>query len=150
MDAANKQIEQQLTVLLRRVQRIHMTTTVGDVNLERSAYGIMAKLADAGPQRLGALASAFGLDPSTITRQVQALEEIGLAERATDPSDRRASILDLTPHGRQVLEETRTRRRKRLQEALEDWTVSDLTDFGRLLKEFNASLDRLLEDSAAR
>ena len=74
MDTANKQIEQQITVLLRRVQRIHLSTTSGDVNLERSAYGIMCKLADEGPQRLGALAVAFGLDPSTITRQVQALE----------------------------------------------------------------------------
>jgi DNA-binding MarR family transcriptional regulator len=147
MDTANKQIEQQITVLLRRVQRIHLSTTTGDVNLERSAYGIMCKLADEGPQRLGALASAFGLDPSTITRQVQALEEIGLADRKTDPSDRRASILDLTPNGREVLDDTRDRRRSRLQAALSDWPEADLTDFGRLLKEFNASLDRLLEES---
>jgi DNA-binding MarR family transcriptional regulator len=147
MDTANKQIEQQITVLLRRVQRIHLSTTSGDVNLERSAYGIMCKLADEGPQRLGALASAFGLDPSTITRQVQALEEIGLADRKTDPSDRRASILDLTANGRQVLDDTRARRRSRLQAALSDWPEADLTDFGRLLKEFNASLDRLLEES---
>ena len=27
MDTANKQIEQQITVLLRRVQRIHLSTT---------------------------------------------------------------------------------------------------------------------------
>lgn len=148
MDTANKQIEQQITVLLRRVQRIHLSTTTGDVNLERSAYGIMCKLADEGPQRLGALATAFGLDPSTITRQVQALEEIGLAARTTDPSDRRASILDLTDTGREVLDTTRTRRRSKLQRALSDWPESDLTDFGRLLKEFNASLDRILVDEA--
>ena len=148
MDTANKQIEQQITVLLRRVQRIHLSTTTGDVNLERSAYGIMCKLADEGPQRLGALATAFGLDPSTITRQVQALEEIGLAARKTDPSDRRASILDLTATGREVLDSTRSRRRAKLQQALSDWPESDLTDFGRLLKEFNASLDRLLVDEA--
>jgi DNA-binding MarR family transcriptional regulator len=147
MDTDHKQIEQQMTTLLRRVQRIHLSTTSGEVNLERSAYGIMCKLADEGPQRLGALATAFGLDPSTITRQVQALEEIGLADRRTDPSDRRASILDLTPTGREVLDETRARRRNRFQEALSDWSESDLADFGRLLKEFNTSLDRLLEDS---
>ena len=146
MDGPNKQIEQQMTVLLRRVQRIHLSTTAGEVNLERSAYGIMAKLADSGPQRLGALASAFGLDPSTITRQVQALEELGLAERKTDPTDRRASILDLSPHGREVLEQTRAHRRARLQQALADWPEDDLADFARLLKEFNASLDRLLEN----
>jgi DNA-binding MarR family transcriptional regulator len=145
MDTPDKQIEQQLTVLLRRVQRIHLSTASGEVNVERSAYGIMCKLSDEGPQRLGALATSFGLDPSTITRQVQALEEVGLAARRTDPSDRRASILDLTDAGRQVLDRTRNHRRARLQEALHDWPEPDLADFGRLLKEFNASLDRLLE-----
>jgi DNA-binding MarR family transcriptional regulator len=149
MHTSNEQIEQQMTVLLRRVQRIHLSTTVGEVNLERSAYGIMCKLADEGPQRLGALATSFGLDPSTITRQVQALEEIGLADRRTDPSDRRASILDLTDNGREVLDQTRSRRRDKLQAALADWSESDLTDFGRLLKEFNASLDRLLDESTS-
>jgi DNA-binding MarR family transcriptional regulator len=147
MDTANKHIEQQLTVLLRRVQRIHLSTSSGDVALERSAYGIMCQLADEGPQRLGALASTFGLDPSTITRQVQALEELQLAQRKTDPSDRRASILDLSETGRTVLEATRAHRRERLQLALADWPEGDLKDFARLLAEFNLSLDRLLERS---
>jgi DNA-binding MarR family transcriptional regulator len=147
MEAANKQIEQQMTMLLRRVQRIHVSTQVGEVNLERSAYGIMCKLADEGPHRLGALASAFGLDPSTITRQVQALEEIGLAARSSDPSDRRASILDLTGPGREVLEQTREHRRSVLRQVLADWSEDDLNDFGRLLKEFNASMDRLVDEN---
>lgn len=148
MDTANTQIEQQLTVLLRRVQRIHLSTSDGDVNLERSAYGIMCKLADEGPQRLGALASTFGLDPSTITRQVQALEEIGLASRTSDPRDRRASILDLTSAGHDVLDRTRSHRRARLRHALSDWAEQDLDDVARLLQEFNLSLDRLLEQGA--
>jgi DNA-binding MarR family transcriptional regulator len=147
MDRSNQQIEQQMTVLLRRVQRIHLSTSVGDVNLERSAYGIMCKLADEGPQRLGALASAFGLDPSTITRQVQALEEIGLAARKTDPTDRRASILDLSDAGRAVLDQTRSHRRARMQLALADWSEADRKDFARLLQQFNLSLDLLLEHS---
>jgi DNA-binding MarR family transcriptional regulator len=150
MDTAHTQIEQQLTVLLRRVQRIHLSTSDGDINLERSAYGIMCKLADEGPHRLGALANAFGLDPSTITRQVQALEEIGLASRQSDPRDRRASILDLTDSGRQVLEQTRSHRRAKLRQALSDWPADDLADFARLLQDFNLSLDRLLEPEAAR
>ena len=44
-----------------------------------------------------------------------------------------------------MLEQTRAHRRARLQQALSDWPEADLADFGRLLKEFNASLDRLLE-----
>jgi DNA-binding MarR family transcriptional regulator len=146
MDSSGKQIEQQMTMLLRRVQKIHVSTQVGDVSLERSAYGIMCKLADEGPHRLGELATAFGLDPSTITRQVQALEEIGLAARKVDPKDRRASILDLTENGRQVLAQTRGHRRAVLQQVLSDWPSADLDEFARLLKEFNASLDRLSDE----
>ncbi|MGZ4495348.1 MAG: MarR family winged helix-turn-helix transcriptional regulator [Nocardioides sp.] len=148
MDTANRQIEQQMTVLLRRVQRIHMSTSSGEVNLERSSYGIMCKLADEGPQRLGALATAFGLDPSTITRQVQALEESGLAARQTDPSDRRASILDLTHTGRDVLDSTRAFRRSRFFQAMDDWTDEERNEFGRLLERFNVALDRLRDEDA--
>jgi len=135
------QIEQQLTNLLRRGSSIHQHTIAGAGTLERSAYGIMCLLADDGPQPLTALAQAFCLDPSTITRQVQSLERTGLAVRSTDPSDRRASILELTEEGRDVLERTRTVRRERLYAVLGDWSDTDLADFGRLLEQFNSSLD---------
>lgn len=144
MEAAAMQIEQQMTVLLRRVQRIHLVTATGEVHLDRSAYGIMCQLADEGPHRLGAIAQAFGLDPSTITRQVQALEEAQLVDRRTDPSDRRASLLDLTDDGRHALEQTRAYRRERLRAALSEWTPADRTEFGRLLGQFNQSVDRLI------
>ena len=143
MTGPNTQIEQQLTILLRRVQRIHLSTSSGEVDLDRSAYGIMCRLADEGPQRLGALAQAFGLDPSTITRQVQALENAGLAERRTDAADRRASILDLSQEGREVLSRTREYRRSRLEAALSDWSTREKEDFGRLLEKFNVSAESL-------
>jgi DNA-binding MarR family transcriptional regulator len=147
MDEANRKIEQQMTVLLRRVQRIHLSTSDGDMSLERSAYGIMCQLADEGPQRLGSLAAAFGLDPSTITRQVKSLEDAGLAVRETDATDRRASILDLTDEGREILESTRLHRRSRLYEAMSDWTLEERAEFGRLLERFNASVDRLSQEA---
>ena len=147
MDSANQKIEQQMTMLLRRVQNIHLSTSAGDMHLERSAYGILCQLADEGPQRLGALATAFGLDPSTITRQVKALEDSGLATRETDPSDRRASILDLTPEGREALDTTRTHRRGRLFEAMSDWSLEERTEFGRLLERFNHAVDRFSQES---
>jgi DNA-binding MarR family transcriptional regulator len=138
-------IERHLTVLLRRGNRVRLFTEHGDIALDRSAYGILCQLADEGPQRLGALASAFQVDPSTITRQVQPLVERGLTVRETDPKDGRAYILNLSATGREVLKRTRTERQAGLQQALEDWSEADLADFSRLLKEFNASTDRLIE-----
>jgi DNA-binding MarR family transcriptional regulator len=150
MDGAMEQIEQQMTVLLRRVQRIHISTSSGEIELDRSAYGIMCRLADEGPQRLGALASAFGLDPSTITRQVQALERAELVRRHADEVDRRASILDLTEEGRAVLQHTRAYRRQRIEEVFDDWSHRDREELARLLTKVNDSIAALVERSDVR
>ena len=150
MDGVTQRIEQQMTMLLRRVQSIHISTSSGEMDLDRSAYGILCRLADEGPQRLGMLASAFGLDPSTITRQVQALEKAQLVERRADDDDRRASILDLSDEGRVVLERTRAFRRERLEEVLEDWPEQDRTEFARLLAKANDSIAALVDRRRAR
>lgn len=147
MSSATEQIEQQLTILLRRVQSIHLSTSSGEIDLDRSAYGILCRLADEGPQRLGSLATAFGLDPSTITRQVQALEKAALVHRRADEDDRRASILDLTEEGRTVLQHTRAYRRERLQEIIDEWPAGDRDDFARLLAKMNDSITALVERS---
>jgi DNA-binding MarR family transcriptional regulator len=51
------------------------------------------------------LAHVAGLDQSTVSRAVTALVTLGLVERLPDPTDRRASILAVTPAGRQALRE---------------------------------------------
>lgn len=144
MDDSTDRIEQHLTTLFRRVQKIHVFTSRGEFDLDRSGYGILCRIADEGPQRLGSFATAFGLDPSTITRQVQALERAGLAVRHADPGDRRAALLSLTDEGRTAVHETRTHRRRRLEQVLADWTPADRRDFARLVGQFNESTDRLI------
>ena len=95
----NALIEQQLFRLLRRTNAIHVSTSTGEVDLERSSYGILSLLADEGPQRLGAIATTFRLDPSTVTRQVQTVVNLGMARKDPDPTDRRANTLALTAGG---------------------------------------------------
>ena len=146
MNSAGEAIEQQLTVLLRRGYRVHQSTRDGGAGLDRAAYGTMCKLADDGPQRRAALAHAFALDPSTVTRQVKVLEAAGLAARQADPMDGRGVVLDLTARGRELLEQARRYRQDRLHKALADWSDGDLNALGRLLREFNASMDRLAAD----
>lgn len=143
MGDARTRIEQQMTMLFRRAQRVHIMGSHAEIDLDRSAYAILCRLDDEGPQRLGALATAFGLDPSTITRQVQSLERAGLAERSTDTRDRRVSMLALTETGTGAVQATRQHRRNRLKEMLGDWSENDLDTFASLLEQFNASLDRI-------
>ena len=60
-----------------------------------------------GPLRLGDLAAAEGIAPSTLTRLVAVLEEFGYVQRCADPKDARASTLAITPAGHETLERLR-------------------------------------------
>ena len=108
------QIEQQLTILLRRVAAhpLHAPPPARWSSTARRTASCAASSTRA-PQRLGSLAQAFGLDPSTITRQVQALEQRRPRRAATRtrPTAARRS-LDLTDEGRQrAHRDPRARRR---------------------------------------
>jgi DNA-binding MarR family transcriptional regulator len=61
----------------------------------------------AGPLRLGDLATAEQVAPSTLTRLVSALEEHGYVERSGVPGDARAWQLVVTARGHEILDRIR-------------------------------------------
>ena len=64
-------------------------------------YDALVQLPEAPGQRLGMkdLAAALVYSASGLTRVVDCLERDGFARRETDPADRRASLIVLTPQG---------------------------------------------------
>jgi DNA-binding MarR family transcriptional regulator len=64
----------------------------------------LATVERSGPLRLGDLAAAEGIAPSTLTRLVAALEESGYVRRDADPRDARASTLAITGKGHAMME----------------------------------------------
>ena len=71
-----------------------------------------------GPMRLGDVAAAEGIAPSTLTRLVTALEERAYVERCAVPGDARASTLTITTRGRQILQRIRQESTAMLAESL--------------------------------
>ncbi|HWD81240.1 MAG TPA: MarR family transcriptional regulator [Kribbella sp.] len=65
----------------------------------------------AQPIRLSELAARLGIVPRSATSVVDDLEAAGLVARRPDPHDRRATLVDLTPDGRQILTTLREKRR---------------------------------------
>jgi DNA-binding MarR family transcriptional regulator len=78
----------------------------------------LATVEQSGPLRLGDLAAAEGIAPSTLTRLVTALEDSGYVKRCADPSDARASTLAITPRGHDALERVRNESTALLAESL--------------------------------
>ena len=91
-----------LARLSRRLRRHELA------GLTPTQLAALATVGTSGPMRLGDLAAAEGIAPSTLTRLVTALEDSGYVRRFPDPSDARASTLAITPHGQEALERIRT------------------------------------------
>jgi len=63
-----------------------------------------------GPLTLGELAARERVAPPSITKVVEKLVASGLASRETDPSDRRASLVQITKVGKRHLDTSRSKR----------------------------------------
>ena len=91
-----------LARLSRRLRRHELA------GLTPTQLAALATVERSGPMRLGDLAAAEGIAPSTLTRLVTALEDSGYVRRFADPTDARASTLAITPRGQDALERIRT------------------------------------------
>lgn len=93
------------------------------------------------PLRVSALADSIHSDVSTVSRQVSALTDGHLVSKISDPDDRRAQLVTLTPDARDLVTRLREDRAVWMQGLLADWSTADAVEFDRLLTKFTASLD---------
>ncbi|MHA6796856.1 MarR family winged helix-turn-helix transcriptional regulator [Pseudonocardia bannensis] len=140
-DAQVDRLAQQMSLLLRR-SRSFARTVAGQVHpdVDAGAYAILLVIAQAGPLRLVDLADEFGLDKSTMSRQVSALLRLGLLVRRPDPADGRAFLLELSPHGARRLDEVTDSRRQAWRGRLAHWSTAEIAGLADGLARLGAEL----------
>lgn len=84
------------------------------------------------------LAALWGLDKSTVSRQLADLEEQALLKRAPHARRSRTQQLRLTAKGRKALDAAIANHRERIEKVLASWTPADIARFGELLSRFVA------------
>lgn len=138
-EAALDDLYQGLTTLARRAR------DVGDhlhPGLSLVAYTLLTRVDVTPGMRAADLASHFGLDKSTLSRQLEQLISAGLLRRDGERPGRRGYVLTLTAAGRQHLDVTARAVRDRLAERLTDWDDRDVAAFAQLVTRFNGSAGR--------
>jgi DNA-binding MarR family transcriptional regulator len=141
-------IQAALGVAARRAKDFSLHEALGQrvgYTLEGPYYATLARLGLGGPCTVSQLAEGLGLELSTISRRVKALEERGLVVRTIDTEDRRISHLDLTAEGRQLFETLSASWRGMLAEVLADWPADDVDDLARLFTRFAVDLESYAE-----
>ena len=129
----------QLGKLLRMLTR--MTGGADDGPAMTATQRIsLIEIADAGPLRLNDLATRIGTSAPTASRTVDTLDDLGLVARETDPADRRAVRIELTPAGRRLVDERKARASAAFEPAVGALTGPDREQFLDLLARMTRAL----------
>ena len=87
-----------------------------------------------GTLRVKDLADVLRIAPRSATEVVDLLEQKGLVERVPDPSDRRATLVALTPRGAALRGTVREDRRRESEEYFARLAPEDRVELERLLR----------------
>lgn len=140
-DTQVERLAQQMSLLLRR-SRSFMRSFAGHVHpeIDAGAYAVLLVIAQSGPLRLVDLADEFGLDKSTMSRQISALLRLDLVVRRPDPADGRAFLLELSPGGTRRLAEVTDARRQAWRDRLAHWSTEEIAGLADGLARLSADL----------
>lgn len=81
-----------------------MTRSLARDGLTVSRAGVVWTLRQRGPSTQRVLADALGVSARTVTGLVDGLVDTGFVTRQPHPTDRRAILVTLTPHGERIAE----------------------------------------------
>jgi DNA-binding MarR family transcriptional regulator len=132
--ALASELRTSLTRLSRRLRQMRPETS-----LSLGQMAALGTLDRHGPLTPGDLAAHERVQPPSMTRMVNALEQAGYVSRTPHPSDGRQVVVALTEAGTRVLKEDRRQREAWLAQRLRDLTAQER----ELLHEAAEIIDRL-------
>jgi DNA-binding MarR family transcriptional regulator len=99
-----------LRPVVMRLARSLRQVRADSSDLQSNQLSAMAVLLNDGDMLMGELAAAEKVQPPSMTRIVNGLEQSGFVARRPDPRDGRQCLVTLTPAGREMLLANRRRR----------------------------------------
>ena len=105
-------------------------------SLSNVDYALLRFIADTPGARAIDVAEAFYLNRSTVSRQVGALLELGLARYGTEGGGR-GKELELTEAGRRSLDASTAAHHEVVTQRLSSWSDQEIADFALALARYN-------------
>ena len=104
------------------------------LSFERALFPLIVLIERLGPIGVVELGGRVGRDHTTVSRQVSRLEELGLVDRRTSPTDRRVREAVITPQGKAATDAVDAARARMATELFQQWQASDFDELVRLLR----------------
>jgi DNA-binding MarR family transcriptional regulator len=120
----------------------------GEDRLDQGQMDSLDLLAQQPYWRMSELADALRVDPSTATRAVQRLVNVGLATRRTSHDDGRVVIVEISDAGRQRHADVAHRRMALMTHMLRAFRPAERPVLADMLERFIAAVDDFVADVA--
>lgn len=145
-------MEENLGTLLAQVSRLLRRTfdeRARGIGVTRPQWQVLSLLMLHAGSNQGALADLLEVEPITLGRMIDRLQEAGLVERRDDPADRRAWRIYLTGKGEELLEKLRPFGTETIDSALEGVGEADRAQFIATLARVRTNLSRRVQTEIA-
>lgn len=110
--------------------------------LTLSQFHLLKLISLNGRHQVGQVAEFLGVSPPAATKNIDKLERLGLVVRAPSAGDRRATLLESSRKGRQLVAQYEALKEERLEPVLAAFTDKELRLLTRLLERFSLTLIR--------
>ncbi|MCU1502145.1 MAG: putative MarR family transcriptional regulator [Ilumatobacteraceae bacterium] len=118
----------------------------GEDRLDQGQMDSLDLLAQQPSWRMAELADALRVDPSTATRAVQRLVNVGLATRRASDADGRVVIVEITADGRHRHADVARRRMDLMNHMLKAFRPAERPILAAMLERFIAAVDDFVAD----
>jgi DNA-binding MarR family transcriptional regulator len=129
-----------LVTQVGRLLRRNFDVKARTLGVTRPQWQVLLELSRHQGINQGGLAELLEVEPMTVGRMIDRLEEAGMVERRADPRDRRAWLLYLTEAGHGQLEGMRPLAVQTLETAMNGLDPADRATLSQLLMRMRANL----------
>src|SRR4051812_9856856 len=136
--------------LLSLRHRARAAALLAPLGLHPGQEALLLELDRTGPRIQAQLSDALGCEPPSVTLMTRKLEATGHIRREVDPSDKRASIVELTDSGRALAKQVKQVWRTLAKETVTDLDAETVAALPGILNALTANVDtRRPRDGAA-
>ena len=126
--------------VVREFLELQLLQEVSDEDLSLSQFHLLKLIALDGEHQVGQIAEFLGISPPAATKNIDKMERLGLVSRVPSTGDRRATLLEPSRQGRQLVSRYEALKEDRLAPVLEGFTDKELKHLADLLERFSLGL----------
>jgi DNA-binding MarR family transcriptional regulator len=125
---------------VREVLELKLLREVTALPLTLSQFHVLKLMSLNGRHQIGEVADFLGVSPPAATKNIDKLERLGLVVRSPSAGDRRATLLSVSPKGRQIVQLYEDRKAARVSPVLGSFRPEEIAQLSVLLERFALAL----------